>query len=225
MKALDLFSGTGNFSEGFRRLGWDVDRVEKDARFADVPDTTIADVLEWKPRTRYDVVVGSPPCNPFTMAGGKQSRLRWHHANGNGPYPFFGPRLPTAPASFIGCALVLQARRIIDSIQPRFFFLENPQGGLQTMGFMDDLPRTTVTYCQYGEARMKPTTIFGAFPETWKPRPRCQNGDPCHPAARRGAKTGTQGLRTSRERAAIPMALSDEIAAACEAAIQGGPRE
>lgn len=44
----------------------------------------------------------------------------------------------------------------------------------------------------------------------------CKNGDPCHAAAPRGAKTGTQGLKGSKERSVIPAALCDHIVDICE---------
>ena len=209
MRVLDLFSGTGGFSSAFVAAGDLVVRLDNDARFADVPHTRIGDVMAYKPRRgSFDVVVASPPCQAFSMAGSGKGRERW--MNGT-DYPFFGPRLPVDPVSLIGCGLVLQARKLIERIRPRYFFIENPQGGLQTMGFMDDLPRVRVTYCQYGEARMKPTTIFGSFPASWKPRRGCKNGDSCHVEARRGARTGTQGLKGAVARAAVPSPLSNEI--------------
>lgn len=84
------------------------------------------------------------------------------------------------------------------------------------MTWMQDLPRYTVTYCQYGDTRMKPTDIWTNHPAP-KFRPMCHNGDPCHIAAPRGAKTGTQGLKGSKERSVIPKALCEHIVDICEA--------
>ena len=56
------------------------------------------------------------------------------------------------------------------------------------------LPRYTVTYCQYGDNRMKPTDIWTNHPCP-KFKPPCKNGDPCHVSAPRGSQTGTQGLK------------------------------
>lgn len=77
------------------------------------------------------------------------------------------------------------------------------------------LPRHTVTYCQYGDTRMKPTDIWTNHPDP-EFKPPCHNGDPCHTPAPRGAKTGTQGLSGSRERSIIPAALCEHIVEICE---------
>lgn len=53
---------------------------------------------------------------------------------------------------------------MIKELQPKYWFIENPRGGLRKMRFMQGLPRYTVTYCQYGDTRMKPTDIFTNHP-------------------------------------------------------------
>lgn len=83
------------------------------------------------------------------------------------------------------------------------------------MRFMRDLPRYTVTYCQYGDSRMKPTDIFTNYPNPMF-KPMCKNGDPCHERAPRGSKTGTQGLKNARERSRIPEELCEHIVRICE---------
>lgn len=86
---------------------------------------------------------------------------------------------------------------------------------MRKMDFMSGLPRYTVTYCQYGDTRMKPTDIWTNHPDP-KFKPPCHNGDPCHVAAPRGAKTGTQGLSGSKERSVIPAELCRYIVTICE---------
>lgn len=83
------------------------------------------------------------------------------------------------------------------------------------MDFMQGLPRYTITYCQYGDKRMKPTDIWTNHPNP-KFKPPCHNGDKCHDAAPRGSQTGTQGLNGSKERSRIPAKLCDHIAEICE---------
>lgn len=70
--------------------------------------------------------------------------------------------------------------------------------------------RHTITYCQYGDKRMKPTDIW-TNSETWQPRPMCKKGDICHELAPRGSKTGTQGLKGEYNRSKIPEELCREI--------------
>ena len=74
--------------------------------------------------------------------------------------------------------------------------------------FMPENNRQTVTYCQYGDTRMKPTDLWINF--NWIGK-RCKNGDKCHVSAPRGSKTGTQGLKGAKERSVIPPKLCIEI--------------
>lgn len=110
-----------------------------------------------------------------------------------------------------GTPSVLQKREL----QPTFWFIENPRGGMRKMDFMKGLPRYTLTYCQYGDMRMKPTDIFTNHPAP-RFKPPCHNGDPCHVAAPRGARTGTQGLKNHVERSRIPDGLCNYIVQICE---------
>ena len=80
---------------------------------------------------------------------------------------------------------------------------------------MLELPyRNTVTYCQYGDTRMKPTDIWSNT--QWVSKPICKNGAPCHVRAPRGAKTGTQGLDGAIERSRIPKQFCEAIVKVCE---------
>jgi len=104
---------------------------------------------------------------------------------------------------------------LIKELNPTYYFIENPRGGMRKMSWMQDLPRYTVTYCKYGDKRMKPTDIWTNHPNP-KFLPMCKNGDPCHVSAPRGAKTGTQGLKGSIERSKIPPKLCEHIVDICE---------
>ena len=95
------------------------------------------------------------------------------------------------------------------------YFIENPRGGMRKMNFMKNLPRYTVTYCQYGDNRMKPTDLWTNHPNP-RFKPMCKNGDPCHEPAPRGSKTGTQGLKSAKERSRIPKLLCEHIVDICE---------
>ena len=82
------------------------------------------------------------------------------------------------------------------------------------MSFMDGLPRYTVTYCQYGDFRMKPTDIW-----TNHPNPRfkamCHNGDPCHMPNPRKVLDRTWGMKAC-DSAIIPPLLCEHIVSICE---------
>ena len=101
-------------------------------------------------------------------------------------------------------------------LKPHWWFIENPRGMmrkkieplLNKLGI--ESKRHTVTYCQYGDERMKPTDIW-TNATWWKPKPPCNNGDPCHVAAPRGSRTGTQGISGARNRSRIPAPIFHEI--------------
>jgi hypothetical protein len=103
---------------------------------------------------------------------------------------------------------------IIEHYKPKYFFIENPRGLLRKMDFMQKLPRRTISYCQYGDSRMKPTDIW-TNNWLWISRPICKNGEACHEAAPRGSRTGTQGLSNAYERSKIPNLLCYEILKSC----------
>ena len=105
--------------------------------------------------------------------------------------------------------IVNKTKEIIDTLQPKYFVIENPRGKMRKLDLLDSFNRVTVTYCQYGDNRMKPTDLWHNL--GWTPRPMCKNGMPCHVAAPRGSQTGTQGLKGNYERSKVPYELCKEI--------------
>lgn len=103
---------------------------------------------------------------------------------------------------------------LISELNPTYWFIENPRGGLRKMNFMKGLPRYTVTYCQYGDDRMKPTDIWTNHPNPAF-RAMCKKGDSCHTSAPLGSKTGTQGRKSKIERSLIPDDLCNHIVSIC----------
>jgi hypothetical protein len=79
---------------------------------------------------------------------------------------------------------------------------------------LENIRRETVTYCQYGDSRMKPTDIWTNNTKRF-PRPKCKNWDKCHISAPRGSKTWTQWLKWAYDRSIIPNELCLEILSAC----------
>jgi hypothetical protein len=62
---------------------------------------------------------------------------------------------------------------------------------------------------------MKLTDIWTNHPDP-QFKPCCKVGDPCHEAAPRGSRSGTLGLKNSKERAKIPEELCNHIVDICE---------
>ena len=205
MKILELFAGTRSISKAFEKAGHETYSVEWDKDFenitlyADINTLTAEKVIEMcggKP----DVIWASPDCTTYSIAA--ISHHRECESDGNlkakSEYAAFCDRTNK------------HVLELIKELNPRYWFIENPRGGMRKMRFMRDLPRYTVTYCQYGDTRMKPTDIWTNHPNP-EFKPMCKNGDPCHERAPRGAKTGTQGLKGARERSRIPEMLCEHI--------------
>lgn len=152
-----------------------------------------------------DVIWASPPCTSYSIAAISHHRTR--DANGN-----LAPKSEFAKLSDV---LIKHTITLIDELQPKYWFIENPRGGLRKMDFMQNLSRYTVTYCQYGDTRMKPTDIWTNHTNT-QFKLMCHNGDKCHEAAPRGSKTGTQGLKGAIARSVIPEDLCLHIAEICK---------
>ena len=150
-----------------------------------------------------DVIWASPPCTSFSVAS-----IGHHWTGGKGAY------IPKTKGAYLGMALMHKTLEIIEACNPKMWFIENPRGLMRKMPEMQALPRReTVSYCQYGDTRMKPTDIWTNC-DAWTPRPMCKNGDPCHESAPRGARTGTQGLKGAHDRSMIPHDLCMEVMAA-----------
>jgi hypothetical protein len=211
MKVLELFAGTRSIGNAFEAAGHDVFSIEWDRKhenidwYADIGTITAADILErfGKP----DVIWASPDCTSYSIAAISHHRTREDDGN-------LAPKSDYAKF----CDEVNQNMlRLIRELDPQYYFIENPRGGMRKMNFMADLPRYTVWYCQYGDIRAKPTDLWTNHPDP-KFKPVCRNGNPdCHhQPAPRGAKTGTQGLKGSVERSRIPQELCEHIVRICE---------
>jgi len=199
IRTVELFCGTKSFSRVVQTLGYGTLTIDNDERHD--PDM-VADILELKEIPRAHVVWASPPCEAFSVAAIGR--------NWNRDYT------PKHVRAFVAQKVVKKTMILIRESRSTWWFVENPRGMLRKLGWFENMVRDlggvrhTVTYCQYGDTRMKPTDIW-TNASWWTPRAPCERGDGCHEAAPRGAKTGTQGLRGSAERGRIPASLFGEI--------------
>ncbi len=209
MKVLELFAGTRSISKAFEKKGhetysieWDKD-FENISLYEDINNITAKDIIKLCGGIP-DVIWASPDCTTYSIAAIS------HHRK------YVDDTL--IPVSDYAKFCDKTNKHVLDLIQelkPKYYFIENPRGGLRKMDFMKGLYRYTVTYCQYGDTRMKPTDIWTNHPNPQFKLP-CKNGDDCHEKAPRGSHTGTQGLKNSKERAVIPKELCDHIVDICE---------
>jgi hypothetical protein len=199
MLVFDFFAGTRSSTKAFEDAGHTVISFDNDPQF-DV--TEISDMFHLTAAgliAKYgqpDFVWASPPCTSFSVAS------IGHH--------WTMERQPKTEAAKLSMRLVEHTRAVIQELNPRYgFVIENPRGMLRKLPMLSDLPRKTVTYCRYGDDRMKPTDLWTNL--DWEPRPMCKNGDPCHEAAPRGAKSGTQGRSGAVYRSMVPYQLGAEL--------------
>ncbi|MFD2111176.1 DNA cytosine methyltransferase [Thiorhodococcus fuscus] len=114
MKGIDLFSGPGGLSLGIQRAGFDIvanveinrDAMDTYALHHGSSNHFNEDVrkIDFSPfRGRVDIVVGGPPCQPFSIGG-----LRKGHADERDMIP-----------EFIRC---------LNEVRPAYFLMENVPG-------------------------------------------------------------------------------------------------
>lgn len=165
MRMLDLFSGSGSASRAAAVRGWDVVRVDNAEGTA---HDVRADLATWETSEWFDLVWASPPCTQLSTA----SRVRDVEA---------------------GLVLVDAAIRIIRSVRPRWWVLENVHGATRAIA-----SRIGPPVACYGSFY-----LWGVFPPF---------------AAEVGRdKTKLSGRRRAERRAAIPWPISDGLIRACEA--------
>lgn len=210
VKVLELFAGTGSISRAFERMGHETYKIDWDKQFtdidwhADVGLITAEDILE-----RFghpDIIWASPDCTTYSISAISHHRVKNGITGSLDPVSEYAKQCDKINQHMLG---------LIKDLKPMCWFIENPRGGLRKMVWMQGLPRYTVTYCQYGDTRQKPTDIWTNHPcPSFKPP--CHRGDSCHEAAPRGSKTGTQGVKGKKDRARIPEGLCEHIVSICE---------
>ncbi len=204
MKVLELFAGSRSFSKVAEELGHetyttDFKPFDKIDQVCNIFDFDISKI-PFEP----DIIWASVPCYTFSVAS-----IGHHWTGGYRAY------IPKTEKAKIGLKIVKKTIDIINELNPKYYYIENPRGLLRKLPVIQSVPiRRTVWYCQYGkdETRAKPTDIW-TNDMSWIPRPICHNGNKnCHhEAAPRGSKTGTQGLKGNYERSIVPYELCAEI--------------
>lgn len=209
MKVLELFAGTRSIGKAFEKHGHEVYSIEWNKDFEnidwyeDIGKITAQDIID-----RFghpDVIWASPDCTSYSLAAISHHRVKNKETGNLDPITDYAKFCDKVNAHVID---------LIHELNPKYFFIENPRGGLCNMTFMQGIPKYLVTYCQYGDIRMKPTHIFTNYPNPQFKH--CKNGDPCHEKAPRGSRTGTQGIKGSVDRSRIPDKLCEYIVELCE---------
>ncbi len=107
MKVLELFCGRGGWSKPFIKGGHDVTGI--DIKNFGYPGKFIeADLFDWLPKEKYDIVLASPPCSEF-------SEVKRNTASN--PYD-----------ERQGLDLIYRTFYLISLIKPKYFLIENVKG-------------------------------------------------------------------------------------------------
>ena len=195
MRVLNLCSGTGSVSRPFVDNGYEVVNVDWDSRYS---PTHCVDIMTWNcPYLpgHFDIVWASPDCTQYSRARTTAKTER---------------NLNKADA------LVKRCLDLIKYLNPRLWFMENPDSGLlKTRSVVDGLPFVRVDYCMYGAPYRKRTRIWTNA--DWAPK-LC---DRSHLIDNKHAKTAQRGGRGvwnnnddvfKRDQLhALPAALCEEI--------------
>ena len=199
MKVLELFAGSCSFSNVAATYGFETYTTDI-KQFGDIDN--VSDIFNFDYKNldfQPDIIWASPPCTTFSVAScGKH----WTAPDEN------GLRYPKTNEAEVGLKILEKTIEIMHYLNPKYYFIENPRGLMRKMLLVQPFDRYTVSYCQYGDTRMKPTDIWTNLEFDAK---LCKNGATCHEAAPRGSKTGTQGLKNNHERSKIPYLLCREI--------------
>ena len=209
MKVLELFAGTCSFSKVAKSMGYDVYTIDNDNQhdvdmIADILNMKINDLpKKWR---NPDIIWASPPCKTFSVAS-----ISTHWTGGKRKY------FPKTIECEMGLKLLEKSIMLIKEMKPKYWIIENPVGVMRKLineifwnYEVYKVIRSTVTYCQYGDIRMKPTDLWHNIDE-WKPRKKCKKGDPCHESSPRGSKSGTQGIKSTVVKSIVPEELCREI--------------
>jgi len=208
MRVLELFAGSRSIGKVAEQLGIEVFSVDIEAfdgidLVKDIEFLTVDD-LPWFP----DLVVAGVPCTSYSICG-----IRYHRK----------ALQPTSDFAVKSDRLVKAVLKLVDVLDCPYF-IENPRGLLRKMPFMQFSERRTIWYCQYSDARAKPTDLFsndfyGMFNlNGWQPRNECHNGnDFCHHDKQARSyqrrkelgqtQGGTTGMKGNFERSVYPPAL------------------
>ena len=109
MKILELFCGVGGWSKGFHDIFPDADFYGVDIKNYGYPYNFIkADLNDWEPKEKYDIVLASPACSEFSNI--KRIPGVYHYSER------------------IGLDLVWRAFHLVEKINPKFWVIENVPG-------------------------------------------------------------------------------------------------
>ena len=140
MKVLDLFCGTKSIAKAFERHGHEVYTVDWNPEFnpslcADIGTLTAGDLIELCGGVP-DVIWASPDCTSYSVAAISYHRTKNPITGNLDAITDYAKKCDEINSHII---------EVIKELNPKYYFIENPRGGMRKMDFVKDLPRYTVT--------------------------------------------------------------------------------
>jgi hypothetical protein len=189
---ISLFDSTGNWSEPYKKAGYNV--IQRDLKLGN----DIYRDMELAMYDRYEGmkvhgIMAAVPCTDFANSG-----ARWWAQKANQPAPDvdfmqFDNRLEY----FVG--IVLATLAVIEWLQPKWWVIENPRGRIRKLVPEIGKPRLIFQPWYYGDPYTKQTFLYGNF-------------NPNLPQTRvlplEGSKTHKMGSSQQDERSITPKGFS-----------------
>ena len=217
LKILELFAGTSCISNEFRKHGHECFTIDWDEQFnvsmhCDIGKLELNDLPE--DFRHPDVCWIAPECTTYSLAAISKHRIKNLVTGNLDPISDYARQCDEIDQHVL---------KLLKEMKPTIWFIENPRACLQNMTWMKPLDKYKylITYCKYQtdlpvqDRRMKPTNIWTNIPDP-KFLPPCSNGQKDHAAAPRGSRTGTQGMKSAKERSTYPKQLCEHIVRICE---------
>ncbi|NP_078617.1 DNA methyltransferase [Lymphocystis disease virus 1] len=215
MKILDLFSGTHsvNRTRMLYNKNWNIISVDL------INSDYNVDILNWnykkafKPKF-FDVIWASPPCRYFSI-------LRSSNIGKKG----FSLESILKDREEKGLPLLNKTLELIDYLQPKWYFIENPDSGAMK-NYICNRPSYVIDYCQYSNWGYRKRTRIWTNLINFNPKlcnkAQCKNvilntmtNKKIHKLRTDGGGRGQKGT-TRNERYRVPELLIKELIDMCD---------
>ena len=154
---LSLFDLSGNWSEPYRRAGYNV--IQQDLKlghdiFSDTLPRFICDAVDGM---KVHGILAAVPCTDFAGSG-----ARWWAEKQNKPANYDGPvQFDSQIEMSIGMALATLV--LVEMLQPAWWCIENPVGRISKLVPEIGRPRMVFHPWHFGDPYTKRTCLYGQF--------------------------------------------------------------